>query len=214
MGCTRSLTLARRQRSARSTILSLLLGRDPRRRGAAAPTSTIACRLSHRFLELVVDQNVVVLVVVLDLAAGGDQTALDDLFRIFAAVAQSPFQRLAVRRQNEDADRIGQISLDLRGTLDVDIEQQIVPFLLRLAQELARRAVAVADERWRAPEIRRRESSARTRREGRSDTACRSARCREEGASCRRSKNRDSGRVSASSLTSVDFPEPDGAEMM
>src|SRR5580704_3667284 len=94
-------------------------------------------------LKLVVDQNVVILVVILDLAAGLFQAALDHSMRIFAALAQAPFQSLAVGWQYENADGFGKFLFDLRGSLHVDVEQEIVALLLGLAQETPRRAVVI-----------------------------------------------------------------------
>ena len=69
------------------------IGRSNRRKRSDA---TMARNFSHDSSKLVVHQNVVVLVVFFDLATGGEQAALDDVFGIFTAIAQAPFQGLAI----------------------------------------------------------------------------------------------------------------------
>src|ERR1700757_3252656 len=97
-----------------------------------------------RFLEIVVNQNIVILVVVLNLTTSRSQPATDHRFGVLAAFAQAPLQGLAVRRQYEDADRIGQLLLNLLGALHVNIEQKVVAFLPRLLQKPAGRAIAIS----------------------------------------------------------------------
>src|SRR5580698_5006903 len=99
-----------------------------------------------RLLEIVVDQNVSILVVVLNLTAGGNQAALNNLLRVFAAVSEAAFQRLAVGRQYENTDRIRQFAFDLFRTLHIDIEQKIASFLFGLFKKQARRAVIISED--------------------------------------------------------------------
>src|SRR5712692_3738391 len=86
-----------------------------------------------------------VFMVVLNLTTGRDQTALDDILSVLAALAQAPLQGFAIRRQHEDADGIGQSLFDLLRALDVDVEQKVMSFLFRLTQESAGGAVVVAE---------------------------------------------------------------------
>src|SRR5882724_13147731 len=52
-----------------------------------------------RFLQLVVDQNEIILVVVLNLAAGLFQPAIDRFVVVFTPLAQSPLKSLAIGRK-------------------------------------------------------------------------------------------------------------------
>src|ERR1700728_213749 len=99
-----------------------------------------------RFLEIVVNQNIVVLVIVSNLTSGRDQTAGDHLFGVFAALAQAPLQRFSVWRQDKNADRLGQLSFHLLGALHVNVEQKVVFFFFRLAQEPAGCAVVIPED--------------------------------------------------------------------
>src|ERR1035438_9787347 len=85
-----------------------------------------------RFFELIVNQDVIVLIVLRDLAPGSLEPALDLVFRILTTIPKPPLQRLAIRRQHKDADRIGQVFFDLRCTLNVNVEQEILATLSRV----------------------------------------------------------------------------------
>src|SRR5579863_247527 len=95
--------------------------------------------------QVIVDQNIVVFVVILNLTAGRDQTALDNLFFVFASVAQAPFQRLAVRRQNKNTDSLSEPVFDLLRALHVNIEQNVSSLSFCLAQHIPASSVVVAE---------------------------------------------------------------------
>src|SRR5579864_4867086 len=97
-------------------------------------------------IELIVNQNVVVLVVLLNLPAGCHQSPLDHRFGVLATLAQSALQSAAIGRKDENTNRIWQLSLDLRRSLHVNIQQQIMTSVLRLSQETPGRAVIVAED--------------------------------------------------------------------
>jgi len=83
-----------------------------------------------RFFQAVVNQNIVVFVVILNLTRGRDQPALDHLFRIQAAGAQPLLQFPAIRGHDEDAYGVSNSALDLRCTLDIDVKQEVLSFLV------------------------------------------------------------------------------------
>src|SRR5215469_9984245 len=60
---------------------------------------------------------------------------------------EAPFQLFPVRRQDKDAHSIPgrQVLLDQLCSLHINVEQQVVASLLRLAKKSARRAVIIAE---------------------------------------------------------------------
>src|SRR4029077_3230375 len=99
-----------------------------------------------RFFQAVVNQNIVVFVVILNLTRGRDQPALDHLFRIQAAGAQPLLQFPAIRGHDEDAYGVSNSAFDLRCTLDIDVKQEVLSFLVGQGQKPARGAIVVAIE--------------------------------------------------------------------
>src|ERR1022692_3857 len=95
-------------------------------------------------LQLIVYQNVVVSLVILNLTSRCIQSPLDHFVAIFTTLAQALFQRLAVRRQNENAGGFRHFVLDLFGALYVDIEQKIAAILLGFQQKAARRSIVIS----------------------------------------------------------------------
>ncbi len=106
------------------------------------------------------------------------------------------------------------LALDLLRALYVDIQQQILAGLFGFALEPARRAVVVTEDLGVFEEFVLAGSSLRIRYGRRRNIRVRFARCHAGDAWCRKWKNKVLPRVWRISLTSVDLPEPDGAEMM
>src|SRR5690606_11754805 len=100
--------------------------------------------LVHRGLEHLVDDHVVELAVVRHLLARGRQAAGDDLVAVLAALAHALLQRLPRRRQDEHADRVGDLGPHLGRALPVDLQQHVVAGRQLRLHRLPRRALPVA----------------------------------------------------------------------
>ena len=90
-----------------------------------------------------INQHVIVLAVIPNLFGRVSEAALNDFFRILRSHPQSLFEDIARRRQNEDADSLRNPLLQLSRTLDVNVEYQVFAFTPRLVQHFAVRAVVI-----------------------------------------------------------------------
>src|SRR5436305_11255290 len=68
---------------------------------------------------------------------------MNDVLRVFAAIAKPPLEGSTVGRQDKDADRVRQRTLDLSRTLYIDVEQKVMAVASGIAQELPGRSVTV-----------------------------------------------------------------------
>src|SRR4051812_13712428 len=95
-----------------------------------------------------VDENIAVFVVIHNLLLSILKSSLY-YFRVhlvsLAAAAESPFERLAVWWHDEDAHRLRNFLANLLGALDINIEQQVLAFCLRILEKTAGRPVVVAE---------------------------------------------------------------------
>ena len=89
-------------------------------------------------IQNIVYENIAVLAVIFDLTPGLGQPSVDLVledapFRT-ASIAQARGQDLGVGRENKDADRIRNLLPYLGGSLNVDVEQQILPCCLGISK--------------------------------------------------------------------------------
>src|ERR1039457_590546 len=107
-------------------------------------------QLRYRPVQRVVDKNITVLAIILNLLAGCVQPPVHFLFVLHplgaAAIAQAGTEHLGVGRHDKDADGLRHGGADLRGSLDVDVQEQIVAVHAGLFERLASGPVVAAED--------------------------------------------------------------------
>ena len=98
----------------------------------------------HGLLHRVVDDKIIVVAGVLQLYLGPKQALLHLLRRVRTAGGETPLQFLPAGRCNKDAHRLRPLGTDLGRTLDLDVQDHILPLLHGLIHVLLGRAVEVA----------------------------------------------------------------------
>src|SRR5882757_2475860 len=103
-------------------------------------------QIFDRLLEAIIDDHVVEFSPVTQVLGGVAQAALNDLGGIGAAPLEPELQRLARRRQDENAAGLRQSGAHLAGALPIDFQQQLLAIRQRLLHGSQPGTVAIVED--------------------------------------------------------------------
>src|ERR1019366_10734122 len=98
-----------------------------------------------RFVQIAIDQNIIVDAVILNLSGRIPQPPFDHCVAIFSACAQALLQDFWRRSQDKHGDSVGKPTLQLSRTLHVDVLYQVFALRLGLLQNPLVRPVIIAE---------------------------------------------------------------------
>src|SRR5579864_6466049 len=113
---------------------------------AATRTERDGLRFASGSFEIVIDDGKVVTTITQHLLARAFETPANLVIGILTAGPDAALEFSARGREDEDRDRAGQLLFDLKSSLNVDFEHEILALRPCLVQPLARRAVPVLAE--------------------------------------------------------------------